>query len=234
MRRRLKPLLFVVLVGGLTAAVAWLPVRAGLEAGIGWIEGHGAIAWLAFVVGYIVAAVLLVPGSILTLGAGFVFGLPLGVVLVSAGSVLGAVGAFLVGRFLARDWVAERTAGMARMRALDSATHHEGFTIVLLARLSPLIPFNLLNYALALTGVRFRDFVLATWIGMLPATVLYVYIGSLAMSLTELGAGVDGGWATRGLLIVGFAATVALTLLITRKATRALDRHLEEEIVESQ
>lgn len=234
MSRGLKPLLLVVLVVALLAAVAWLPVRDVLEAGIRWIDGHSTLAWLAFVLGYVAAAVLLVPGSILTLGAGFLFGLPLGVVLVSAGSVLGATAAFLVGRFLAREWVAERTAGMTRLNALDSATRHEGFTIVLLARLSPLFPFNLLNYALALTGVSLRDYVLASWIGMLPATVLYVYIGSLAMDLTELTGGVDGGWATRALLIVGFAATLALTVLITRKATRALNRHLEEEIVEGQ
>src|SRR5690606_8718943 len=144
------------------------------------------LSWLAFIATYIVAAVLVVPGSVLTLGAGFVFGLPLGIVLVSVGSVLGAAAAFLVGRFFARDWVADRVARLPRFRALDSATRHDGFVIVCLARLSPLFPFNLLNYGLGLTGVRFRDYFFATWIGMLPATTLYVYVGTLAKDLTDL------------------------------------------------
>src|SRR4030095_36542 len=105
---------------------------------------------------------LAVPGSILTLAAGFVFGLPVGVALASAGSVLGATLAFLVGRLVARDWVEQRTAAWPRFRALDAATRHDGFVIVLLARLSPLIPFNLLNYLLSLTATRFRDYVLRT------------------------------------------------------------------------
>ncbi len=170
------------------------------------------------------------PGSILTLAAGYLFGLPLGVALTSAGSVLGAAAAFVVGRYVARDWVAQRIAGRPRFRALDAALHHDGFTIVLLARLSPLIPYNLLNYAIALTAARFRDYVLATWIGMLPATVLYVYAGSLAKSLATLAsAGRAPGWAAYSLLAVGFAATVGLTVLITRRATRLLRERLAAE-----
>ena len=177
---------------------------------------------MLFVLVYIVAAVLVVPGSILTLGAGFLFGLPLGVVLVSAGSV---------GRFLARAWVAERIADLPRFRALDAATHHDGFMIVFLARLSPLFPYNLLNYGLGLTAVRFRDYFFATWIGMLPVTVVFVYVGSLAKSLTALisGDGMGAAWATRSFLAVGFVATTALTVLITRRATQMLRGRLQAE-----
>jgi uncharacterized membrane protein YdjX (TVP38/TMEM64 family) len=173
------------------------------------------------------AAVLLVPGSILTLAAGFIFGLALGVLLVSVGSVLGAIAAFLVGRFFARDWVAKRIAAMPKFRAIDGAVRRDGFMIVLLARLSPLIPYNMLNYGLAMTAVRMRDYVLASWLGMLPATTLYVYIGTLANDLTALGTARQHGLAVQALAIAGFVATIVLTVFIARRATRALSAELD-------
>ena len=195
-----------------------------------WAERHREAAGALFVALYVLAAVLAVPGSILTLAAGYLFGLPLGIALTSAGSVLGAAAAFVVGRFVARDWVAQRVATSPRVRALDAAMRHDGFPIVLLARLSPLIPYNLLNYGLSITAARFRDYVLATWIGMLPAIVLYVYTGSLAKSLTTLTSGGRApSWAAHSLLAIGFAATAALTVLITRRATRVLRERLAAE-----
>jgi uncharacterized membrane protein YdjX (TVP38/TMEM64 family) len=234
MIRRYKPLLLIGLLAVMLSAAALLPLGDWLTAGVAWIEAHRALAWAAYVSAYVVATVLVIPGSILTLAAGFIFGLPLGVALVSAGSVLGASCAFLMGRFLARDWIAQRIAGMPRFNALDQATRHEGFLIVLLARLSPLFPFNLLNYALGLTGVRFRDYFLASWIGMLPATVLYVYIGSAAMDLAQLSSGeLQGGMTGRALFVAGLVATLVLTVLITRKATSTLAQHLERELADN-
>ena len=228
MKRHAKPLALAALLGLLAAAALLLPVREWLFAGLEWIDTHGAIAWIVYIAVYVCAAVLLVPGSILTLAAGFLFGLPLGVALVSAGSVLGATAAFLAGRFFARDWVAARIAGQPKFRALDAAARHDGFAIVLLARLSPLFPYNLLNYGFGITGVKLRAYFFATWIGMLPATVVYVYIGTLAKDLAELGTGrAQGGVAGSALLVVGFVATVILTVLITRKATRALNTELD-------
>ncbi len=235
MRQQAKPIGLAVMIVSMLVAVLLLPVTEWLTLGIAWIETHPTLAWIAYVATYIVATVLVIPASILTLAAGFVFGLPLGVVLVSIGSVLGASAAFLVGRFFARDWVAKRIAGLPRFRALDRATRHEGFVIVFLTRLSPLFPFNLINYGLALTSVRFRDYFLASWIGMLPVTILYVYIGSVAKDLTELtSGGVQGGVVGRVLLFVGLAATVLLTIVITRKATRTLAQHLEREPAEQE
>ncbi|MEE8543825.1 MAG: TVP38/TMEM64 family protein [Gammaproteobacteria bacterium] len=235
MRQQAKPIGLAVMIVSMLVAVVLLPVTEWLTLGIAWIETHPTLAWIAYVATYIVATVLVIPASILTLAAGFVFGLPLGVVLVSIGSVLGASAAFLVGRFFARDWVAKRIAGLPRFRALDRATRHEGFVIVFLTRLSPLFPFNLINYGLALTSVRFRDYFLASWIGMLPVTILYVYIGSVAKDLTELtSGGVQGGVVGRVLLFVGLAATVLLTIVITRKATRTLAQHLEREPAEQE
>jgi uncharacterized membrane protein YdjX (TVP38/TMEM64 family) len=219
-----------LLLAAVAAAAVGLPLHDWLAWTLAWAGQHPHGARALFVLVYVLAAVLLVPGSILTLGAGFLFGLPLGIALVSIGSVLGAAAAFQVGRVFARAWVAERITDLPRFRALDIATRYDGFMIVFLARLSPLFPYNLLNYGLSLTAVRFRDYFLATWLGMLPATVLFVYVGSLAKSLTALVSGdVDAGWATRILLVVGFVATVALTVLITRRATRTLQTRLGSE-----
>lgn len=229
-----KPLILLVAVPVLLALVALSPIHEWLEVGVAWTQSHHRLAGAAFVASYVLAAVLVVPGSILTLAAGFVFGLPLGVLLVSMGSVAGAGCAFLVSRYLARDWIAAHIANSPRFKALDSATRHEGFLIVFLARLSPLFPFNLMNYGLGLTGVRFRDFLLASWIGMLPATVLYVYVGSLAKNVSQLLHGVEHGVGGRSLLAGGFLATAALTVVITRKANRALADHLTRQATETE
>jgi uncharacterized membrane protein YdjX (TVP38/TMEM64 family) len=171
----------------------------------------------------------MLPGSILTLGAGAVFGVVHGTLLVSLSSTAGATAAFLVGRYLAREMVARRVAGNHTFRSLDEAVASEGWKIVGLTRLSPVFPFNLLNYAFGLTRVSLRDYVLASWIGMIPGTVMYVYLGSLAGSLAELGAK-EGGRARTpaewALYAVGLIATVAVTVVITRTARRALGRRM--------
>jgi uncharacterized membrane protein YdjX (TVP38/TMEM64 family) len=191
------------------------------------IAGLGPLAPLGFVAVYVLATVLFVPGSILTLGAGAVFGVVRGSILVSVAATLGATSAFLVGRYLARDWVAGRIATNARFQAIDEAVAREGWKIVGLTRLSPVFPFNLLNYAFGITRVSLRDYVFASWIGMVPGTVMYVYIGSLAGSLATLGAGgrsrTPAEWA---LYAVGLVATVAVTVIVTRIARAALDRRV--------
>jgi uncharacterized membrane protein YdjX (TVP38/TMEM64 family) len=214
----------------LLGAAFTLPVAQWLQQGLDWIAAHPQIAWPIYIVGYILATVLVIPGSLLTLAAGFLFGLPMGVALVSVSSVLGAGAAFLVGRFFARDWVAGKIETQPRFAALDAAVGRRGFLIVFLTRLSPVFPFNLINYVYGLTGVKFRDYFFATWIGMFPVTVLYVYIGSAAKNLAEIFSGdVETGTAGRVALFAGLAATFVLTVIITRIATRTLASHLEAE-----
>ena len=219
-----------LLLAAIVAVAIGSPLASWITDAAAWSEQHREVAGALFIGVYALAALLVVPGSILTLAAGYLFGLPLGVALTSAGSVLGAAAAFGVGRFVARDWVARRVATWPRFGAFCAALQHDAFAIVLLARLSPVIPYNLLNYALALTAPRFSVYLLATWIGMLPATVVYVYAGSIAKSLTTLAnAGSAPSWATYSFLAVGFAATVALTVLITHRATRFLRERLAAE-----
>ena len=225
-----RVLLLALLAAAVVAAAVGLPLREWLVEGADWAEHHHYAAGSLFIVAYTVAAVLAVPGTILTLGAGFVFGLATGAPLVSAASLLGSTAAFLLARFCMRDWVAKRVARSPRLQAVVAATRHNGFTIVLLARLSPLLPYNVLNYLFGLTAVGFRDYVLGSWIGMLPATVLYVYIGSLTKTVAALpAANVDAAWPRRVLLVAGFLATVGLTALIARRATRELRDRLAAE-----
>ena len=151
-------------------------LRTALEA----IARLGAWGPVLFVLLYVAATVLFLPGSILTLGAGVVFGLARGAVIVSISATLGATAAFLVGRYLARDWVAGKIEGHPKFKAIDEAVAREGWKIVGLTRLSPVFPFNLLNYAFGLTRVSLSHYVIASWIGMMPGTVMYVYLGSVA------------------------------------------------------
>lgn len=154
------------------------------------------------------------PGSILTLGAGFAYGVGLGTAVVWVGANLGATLAFVFGRTLARGWVAARVEGNPRFAAIDRAVGREGLKIVLHARLSPIFPFNLLNYVFGLTQVSLRDYVLGSLVGMLPGTILYVYLGSLITNLSALTAGRTSAGATQQIFyFAGLGATAAGHLL---------------------
>jgi uncharacterized membrane protein YdjX (TVP38/TMEM64 family) len=188
------------------------------------VEALGLWAPVVFAAVYAVAC-LVIPGTLITLVVGFTFGVVLGTVIVSAGSVTGASLAFWLGRTLARGWVEGKVAGSPRFRAIDQAVAAQGFKIVLLTRLSPAFPFTLLNYAFGLTKVRFRDYFFASWVGMLPGTVLYVYLGSALKSFADLAAGkVEGGPASKVLFYAGLAATALVTVYVTHLARRALRR----------
>ena len=188
-----------------------------------WVNGLGVWGPLVFVLGYAVAVVAFVPGSVLTLAAGAIFGLAKGTVYVFVAAVLGSAAAFLVARHLARAAVERRIARNPRFAAIDRAVAAEGRKIVFLLRLSPVFPFTLLNYVLGLTRVRFADYVVASP-GMIPGTLLYVYYGKLAGDVATLAAGAPaprgaGHWTV---LALGLAATVAVTTVVTRAAGRAL------------
>lgn len=213
----------LLLVGAIALSLFVLPIREYLARFLEWVRGIGLAGAAVLAAAYIPASILFFPGSILTLGAGFVFGVPVGTVAVSIGSTLGAAAAFLIGRTLAHQWIEAKVARNPRFRALGQAVEKQGFKIVLLSRLSPVFPFNLLNYAFGITTVSFRDYFLGSWIGMLPGTVMYVYLGSAAQSLAAAAAGkTEGGSGERWFFFLGLAATVVVTVFITRIARRAL------------
>ena len=188
-----------------------------------WVDGLGALAPLAFIGGYAVATVAFIPGAVMTIAAGATFGLVQGVVYVMTGATIGASLAFLLARYVARDAIEQRIAGNARFAAVDRAIGREGWKIVVLLRLSPVFPFNLLNYSLGLTRVRFADYVTAS-IGMLPGSLLYTWSGVVVGDVIRLagGGGPERGPAYYAVVVLGLAATVAVTTLVTRTARRAL------------
>nr|WP_228055174.1 TVP38/TMEM64 family protein [Gloeocapsopsis crepidinum] len=208
--------------------VAFNP-QGWLRNALQWIDSLGTVGAIAFILLYIVATIAFLPGSILTLGAGVVFGVFLGSFYVFIGATLGATAAFLVGRYLARGWVAKKIAGNKKFRAIDQAVGREGLKIVLLTRLSPIFPFNLLNYAYGVTGVSLKDYFIGS-VGMIPGTIMYVYIGSLAGSIATIGteAQPDNPVVQWTIRILGFIATVAVTLYVTKLARKAL----EEQVLE--
>jgi uncharacterized membrane protein YdjX (TVP38/TMEM64 family) len=184
------------------------------------VEGLGVLGPLVFALGYAAAVVAFVPGSALTLAAGAIFGVAKGTAVVFAAALLGSSAAFLIARYFARSAVERRIAGNAQFAAIDRAIGREGRKIAFLLRLSPAIPFTLLNYALGLTRIRFADALLAG-VGMLPGTLLYVYLGSVAGDAASASAG--GAELGRTLVKgVGLAATALVTIYVTVLARRAL------------
>lgn len=218
-----KAALLALLAVGLAVAFRFLPVADWLSAFLEYVRSWGV--WGPVLLGavYIVATVFMAPGLLLTLGAGYLFGVVVGVVTVSIASVTGAAAAFLIGRYTARDFVQGLAANNPRFAAIDAAVANSGWRIVLLTRLSPLFPFNVINYLYGATRVSLGEYVLASWIGMLPGTVLYVYLGHAAGNLTDLLAGkLESGPAGQAAFYLGLVATAAVTVIVTRIAGRAL------------
>jgi uncharacterized membrane protein YdjX (TVP38/TMEM64 family) len=227
MTARVRRVLAGIVALGAVAAIFLLPVNTWALRLVESIRGSGAIGVALFAIAYIAATVLLLPGSVLTAGAGFAYGPLWGTLLVSPASVLAATLTFLLGRTALRGWIAQRTKGNPRFAAIDEAVGESGFKIVLLLRLSPLVPFNLLNYALGLTRVSARDYVVASALGMLPGTALYVYLGSIVTSASELASRGHEGAPQRVLYWSGLATTLGATWLLTRIAGRALSRAID-------
>jgi uncharacterized membrane protein YdjX (TVP38/TMEM64 family) len=221
--RRLIVLIFIVIA--LFLAMRFLPVQQWLRNFNDWVGEMGVAGIFIFIGVYAIAAVLLAPGSILTIGAGFAFGLWKGFLAALAGATLGASLAFLVARFIARDKVEAIAKGNEKFRNIDNAIGKQGAKLVFLLRLSPVIPFNLSNYFYGLTGVKFWPYVLASWIGMMPGTFLYVYIGTAGKAAVSAAAGGEAmkhDWRYWTLMGVGLSATIVVTIWVTKIARSAL------------
>jgi uncharacterized membrane protein YdjX (TVP38/TMEM64 family) len=217
----------IAMVVALFLASKFLPVQHWLRTFNDWVGQMGLAGIFIFIGVYAVATVLLAPGAILTIGAGFAFGLWKGFLAVSAGATLGASLAFLVARFIARDKIQTMAQRNDKFRRIDTAIGKQGPKLIFLLRLSPVIPFNLSNYFYGLTGVRFWPYVLASWIGMMPGTFLYVYIGTAGKAAVAAAAGgeaVKHGWQYWTFLSIGLTATVIVTIWVTKIARDALKK----------
>lgn len=227
---KLKLVLGLCLVTTLVVATQHFNIQGLLQNLLIWVRSLGALGPVAFMAIYNLATVLFVPGSILTMGGGVLFGVIWGSVYVFIAASLGATFAFLMGRYLLRGWVSRQIEANPKFKAIDEAVAQEGWKIVLLTRLSPIFPFNFLNYAFGVTQVSLKDYVLGSF-GILPGTVMYVYIGSLVGDLAMIGTENQptnsetqlAQWVIRG---IGLIATVAVTVYITRIARKALNESI--------
>ncbi len=224
---RARLLLFGVAIAAIASAFLWLPVRDLSERALEGLAGLGA--WGPVLVGvlYVPATLAGFPCSWITLGSGFLFGGGPTALAVVAGSNIGANAAFLLGRGIARRPVEAWVAARPRFAAIDRAVAREGFRVVLLLRLTPLVPYNLLNYALGTTRVRLAVHALATALGMLPATLLNAYLGAGARDLASVLSaesleGAAGTASARILLVVRIGAFLLLTVVTARMARRIL------------
>ncbi len=204
------PIVFALLLGRFLAP--WLPDFSD------WVHTLGVWAPVVFVIGYIAVVVLMLPAFLLIIAGGAVFGVVKGSMLVMTGALTGGAAAFLIARYLARSVVERRVAANPTLAAIDRAIGEDGLRLVFLLRLSPVIPFVLSNYALGVTRVRLRDFVVGT-LGLAPIVVTYAAFGSAS----AVGPHPDGSSAVSPVVLtLGSIITVVLGILLTRIVQRAL------------
>ncbi|GAB2210284.1 hypothetical protein Droror1_Dr00015547 [Drosera rotundifolia] len=241
-RGRLKPLMefswfscvritvLLFLLAGIATACFTLPIEKILKNFLIWVEEDlGPWGPLVLAVAYVPLTVLAVPASILTLGGGYLYGLPVGFVADSFGATLGASAAFLLGRTIGRSFVLSKIKDYPKFRAVAIAIQRSGFKIVLLLRLVPLLPFNILNYLLSVTPVALWEYALASWLGMMPITFALVYVGTTLKDLSDVTHGWHEFSPSRWIfLVASLLVSVILIVCVTRVAKNALDKALLE------
>ncbi len=223
MKKSLKLIVAILVVITLSILTVVLPVKEWIREFIDWVQQLGPAGVVIFIIAYALATVLFLPGWIFTVSAGLIYGIVAGTAIALTGAVIGASLAFLVARYLLRQNIEELTKKNPRFRAIDDAIGKNGWKIIGLLRLSPLIPFNLSNYFYGITAIPFWQYVLVSAVGMLPGTLLYAYLGAIGR------AGVSGSAASHNkwqyvLLAIGLIATVAVTILVSRIAKNALKK----------
>ncbi|KAL4272524.1 hypothetical protein GQ457_13G015680 [Hibiscus cannabinus] len=226
----LRIALLLLLLAAIVFACFTLPVEKILKDFLLWVDKDlGPWGPLVLAVAYIPLTVLAVPASVLTLGGGYLFGLPVGFIADSIGATLGAGAAFLLGRTIGRSFVVSKLKDYPQFRSVAIAIRRSGFKIVLLLRLVPLLPFNMMNYLLSVTPVPVLEYMLASWLGMMPITFALVYVGTTLKDLSDVTHGWSEFSAARwALLIMGLSVSVVLMICVTRVAKSALDKALAE------
>lgn len=227
--------LLVLLLAATATAFLTLPIDKILNGFLIWIHKNlGPWGPVALALAYIPLTVLAVPASILTIGGGYLFGLPIGFLADSIGATFGATIAFLVGKTIGRSLVTAKLKDYPQFQVVSLAIQRSGFKIVLLLRLVPIVPFNVLNYLLSVTPVSLGKYMLASWIGMMPITLALVYVGTTIKDLSDIthhwGHFTTFEWI---LLMIGLSATVVLIIMVSRLARQSLDKAILEIETES-
>ena len=216
----MKWIILAALIAIFAAAYVYLPISEWLTAFQDWVQGFGALGWAIFIAVYAITSFVLIPGSILTLGAGVAYGL-WAFPLVVAGAVLASAMSFLAARYVFHDRVQEKVAQYPRFKAVNEAIRDEGWKVVLLLRLSPALPFSLQNWFLGLMPVGFWPAQIATLFGIMPGTLLYIWVASLGGEAAAGGAA-DASLLRYAVLGIGLLATLVVTIVVTRKAQQKL------------
>jgi uncharacterized membrane protein YdjX (TVP38/TMEM64 family) len=203
-------------VVALFAAWHFLPLKDWLEALEDRVSGMGVLGGVVYGLVYVAASLLFVPGSILTLGAAYLFGIAGGMAVVWPAATAAAAVGFLIARYLAREQVERLARRHPKFGALDAAIGKSGWKVVGLLRLSAIVPFSLSNYFFGLTSVDFMPYVAATAVGMLPGTFFYVYLGAAGKSLGE-GEKSPWEWALLGAGVLATAVTAVILGRIAKK-----------------
>ncbi|WP_353930053.1 TVP38/TMEM64 family protein [Okeanomitos corallinicola TIOX110] len=231
LNRKLKFLCLTCLVITLIVVSQSINIQQNLQTFITWVENLGIWGPIGFIIIYNIGTLLFIPGSLLTINGGFLFGLFWGSVYVLIAAMIGAILAFVMGRYISKDWICQQLEKHPKFKAIDHAVTQEGWKIVLLTRLSPLFPFNLLNYAFGVTNVSIFDYILGSF-GIIPGTVMYVYIGSITTNLTLISTNTQPTsleikiWQYI-LQAVGLIATIYVSFYITKIAQKALNEKIE-------
>ena len=223
MKKSLKWIVAILVVITLSILTVVLPVKEWIREFIGWVQQLGPAGVVVFIIAYALATVLFLPGWIFTVSAGLIYGIVAGTAIALTGAVIGASLAFLVARYLLRQNIEELTKKNPRFRAIDEAIGKNGWKIVGLLRLSPLIPFNFSNYFYGITGISFGAYVLVSAIGMIPGTLMYAYLGAIGQASVSGGTAAHSKWQYV-LLAIGLVATIAVTVLVSRIAKNALKK----------
>lgn len=218
-----KAIAVVLILIAISAAASFLPLKELAKDFTEWVQKYGPWGPIIFIAIYGLGAVLFLPGWVFTISAGLVYGVFLGTVVALSGATLGSTLAFLVARYLVRGKVEDAAKKSERFKAIDEAIGKDGWKIVGLLRLSPLIPFNVSNYLYGVTSIRLVPYMLGSAAGMLPGTWLYAYFGAVGK------ASVTGGNSNHGpmqyvLLAVGLLATIGVAIFISRVAKKALKK----------
>lgn len=230
MKLNFKFIFWILFAAGIISTIIFLPFEKWLISVLEWTKGMGI--WGPVVVAslYAAGAILFLPGSFMTMAAGFLFKVVLGTITVSVGSTIGACAAFMVARTFGRKWIAARIVKSRQFTAFDQAVKHHAFKVILLTRLSPAFPYNMLNYAFGLTKIEFWKYAFGSWIGMIPPTIMYTYFGSGLRSLTEIAAGrPENSPSERIFFWAGLAVTIVATLFIANLARKALQQKIQDD-----
>jgi uncharacterized membrane protein YdjX (TVP38/TMEM64 family) len=225
LNKKLQFILLISLVITIITISQFINIPQILQISITWVENLGIWGPIVFIFFYNLATLLFIPGSLLTIKGGCLFGWFWGSIYVLIAAIIGAIIAFIIGRYLSRDWIYKLLEKHPKFKAIDQAVTQEGWKIVLLTRLSPIFPFNLLNYAFGVTNISLKDYIFGS-LGIIPGTIMYVYIGSLTTNLAMISADNQPPdlriWQVF-MQAIGLIATILISVYITKIAQKSLN-----------